>query len=233
MHPASGIEVWRAAYSCWILSDSFWLILRIILLNVLFSIGSTVLWRVICVGSCDTVLTYQVQDVNNRRRRMVVHFNHLEPYKQRIQTPVKDRARDKPPQDSTLPRHHFGAESELVDDECDVGKAFYNNKGAWPWPVQFLWLSLGYLWKYNQYMIAHFVWLSVHFLVIKLHLVVKLPCGLYPQPLTCSSQRWFELGGIFCAWLWFQQNTPTQPVNMCERLSGMLGRLCEANLHDL
>ena len=82
------------------------------------------------MGSCDTVLTYQVQDVNNRRRRMVVHFNHLKPYKQRVQTPVKDRARDKPPQDSTLPRHHFGAESELVDDECDVGKAFYNNKGA-------------------------------------------------------------------------------------------------------
>ena len=46
---------------------------------------------------------------------MVVHFNHLEPYKQRVQTPVKDRAKDKPPQD----RHHFGAELELVDDECE------------------------------------------------------------------------------------------------------------------
>ena len=64
-------------------------------------------------------VTYRVQDVNNRRRRMVVHFNRLKPYKQRVQTPVKDRAKDKPPQSSTLPRHHFGAELELVDDECE------------------------------------------------------------------------------------------------------------------
>ena len=50
---------------------------------------------------------------------MVVHINHLKSYKQRVQTPVKDRAKDKLPQDIILPRHHFGAELELVDDECE------------------------------------------------------------------------------------------------------------------
>ena len=60
MHPASGIEVWRAAYSYRISSDKFWLILQITLLNVLFGIGSTVLWRVTSAGSCDTVLAFVI-----------------------------------------------------------------------------------------------------------------------------------------------------------------------------
>ena len=64
-------------------------------------------------------VTYRVQDCNNRCKRMVVHFNRLKPYKQRVQTTVKVKAKDKPPQDNTQPRHHFGAELELVGDECD------------------------------------------------------------------------------------------------------------------
>ena len=60
-----------------------------------------------------------MQAVNNRRRRVVVHFDHFKPYKKRVQTPAKDRSKDKPPQDSTLPRYHFGPELELVDDECE------------------------------------------------------------------------------------------------------------------
>ena len=63
-------------------------------------------------------ITYRV---HNRHRKIVVHFNCLKLYKQRLQTPLKDRAKDKLPQDSTLPRHHFGAELELVDDECEDG----------------------------------------------------------------------------------------------------------------
>ena len=62
-------------------------------------------------------MTYRVQDCNNRRKRMVVHFNRLKPY--RVQTTVKVKAKDKPPQDNTQPHHHFGAELELVGDECD------------------------------------------------------------------------------------------------------------------
>ena len=58
MHPASKVQVWRAAYCYGISSDKFWLFLRIILLNVLFSIGSTVLWRIISAGGCDTVLAF-------------------------------------------------------------------------------------------------------------------------------------------------------------------------------
>ena len=49
---------------------------------------------------------------------MVVHFNRLKLYKLRVQTPVKDGTKDKPPQ-NTQTRHHFGAELELVDDECE------------------------------------------------------------------------------------------------------------------
>ena len=66
-------------------------------------------------------VTYRVQDCNNRRKRMVVHFNRLKQYKQRVQTTAKVKAKDKPPQDNTQPRHHFGAELELVDEfEGDV-----------------------------------------------------------------------------------------------------------------
>ena len=37
-------------------------------------------------------LTYRVQDIHNQRKRMVVHFNRLKPYKQWVQTQVKDKA---------------------------------------------------------------------------------------------------------------------------------------------
>ena len=66
-------------------------------------------------------VTYRVQDCSNRRKRMVVHFNRLKQYKQRVQTTAKVKAKDKPPQDNTQPHHHFGAELELVDEfEGDV-----------------------------------------------------------------------------------------------------------------
>ena len=70
------------------------------------------------VVKCLSNVTYRVQDINNRCKRMVVHFNRLKPYKQRVQTPLKDKAKDKPSlQDNTQPTHHFGTELELVDDK--------------------------------------------------------------------------------------------------------------------
>jgi len=44
--------------------------------------GPFVVKRLSCV-------TYRVQDVNNRHRRMVVHFDRLKPYRQSVPTPVK------------------------------------------------------------------------------------------------------------------------------------------------
>ena len=38
-------------------------------------------------------VTYRVQHCNNRRKRIVVHFNRLKPYKQRVPTTVKVRAK--------------------------------------------------------------------------------------------------------------------------------------------
>ena len=61
-------------------------------------------------------VTYQVQDCSNQRK-IVVHFNRLKLY--RVQTTVKVKAKDKLPQDNTEPRPHFGAELELVGDECE------------------------------------------------------------------------------------------------------------------
>ena len=49
---------------------------------------------------------------------MVVHFNRLKLYNREPKHQLRTwRAKDKQPQDSTLPRHHFGAEMELVVDK--------------------------------------------------------------------------------------------------------------------
>ena len=69
-----------------------------------------------------------------------------------------------------------------------IRKAFNDDKGAWPWPIQFLWLLLGYLWVQDPYVATHFVWLSVHFLVVELCLVIELSCGLHPHCRLCGCE---------------------------------------------
>ena len=143
MHPTSWIEVWRAAYSYRISSDTFWLNLWIILLNVLFSIGSTVLWRVISAESYDTVLAFIIHQFQLSTKVMPVLWWF-------VLSSVLDWSLDSllVQLEAIKVKHHSSTSIvDILHLVSYVGKAFYDNKGAWPWPVQFLWLSLGHLWK--------------------------------------------------------------------------------------
>ena len=73
-------------------------------------------------------VTYRVQIVNSRRRRVVVHFNHLKPYKLSVPTPAKRKNRRDTKRANTPPAHHFGTELELVDDESE--ESCPNHRGS-------------------------------------------------------------------------------------------------------
>ena len=65
-------------------------------------------------------VTYRVQELRNRRRRLVVHFNRLKPYRRTDARHQWSRKESDPPtvQRKEEPeRHHFGSQLELVDDD--------------------------------------------------------------------------------------------------------------------
>ena len=65
-------------------------------------------------------VTYRVQEVKNRRRRVVVHFNRLKQYTRDTTTHQQSRS-EEPRQGTETPevsrRHYFGANLEVADDE--------------------------------------------------------------------------------------------------------------------
>ena len=69
-------------------------------------------------------VTYRVQEVKNRRRRLVIHFNRLKPYRGKIskcQRPQRDsQSSNVHMQDEDPKRHYFGSHLELADDDSDT-----------------------------------------------------------------------------------------------------------------
>ena len=64
-------------------------------------------------------VTYRVQEVKNCRRRLVVHFNRLKPYKGKVADRHSFRREVSPDMQtrSEEPRHHyFGSQLELADE---------------------------------------------------------------------------------------------------------------------
>ena len=68
-------------------------------------------------------ITYSVQEVKNRRRRLVIHFNRLKPYRGNVtncQLPQREsQASDLHTQGEEPKRHYFGSQLELADDESN------------------------------------------------------------------------------------------------------------------
>ena len=76
-------------------------------------------------------VTYRVQDVNNRRRRMVVHFDRLKPYRQSVPTPVKRKKGGScQRKEDTTPKQLFGAELELVEEELEESLTSSSRDGS-------------------------------------------------------------------------------------------------------
>ena len=69
-------------------------------------------------------VTYRVQEAKNRRRRLVIHFNRLKPYRGKVtncQLPQREsQSSDVHTQDEEPKRHYFGSQLELADDESDT-----------------------------------------------------------------------------------------------------------------
>ena len=64
-------------------------------------------------------VTYRVQEVKNCRRRLVVHFNWLKPYKGKVadRQPLRREVSPDMQMQSEEPRHHyFGSQLELADE---------------------------------------------------------------------------------------------------------------------
>ena len=64
-------------------------------------------------------VTYRVQEVKNCRRRLVVHFNRLKPYKGKVadRQPLRREVSPDMQTQSEEPRHHyFGSQLELADE---------------------------------------------------------------------------------------------------------------------
>ena len=67
-------------------------------------------------------VTYRVQELRNRRRRLVVHFNRLKPYRSRDarhQLLSKETGSPKGQRKEEPKQHHFGSQLEVVDDDGD------------------------------------------------------------------------------------------------------------------
>lgn len=68
-------------------------------------------------------VTYRVQETNNRRRRMIVHFNRLKPYQHSTSRYQKSRREQIPSdvgrQEEKYGQHYFGTNLEVVDDEAN------------------------------------------------------------------------------------------------------------------
>ena len=69
-------------------------------------------------------VTYRVREVKNRRRRLVVHFNRLKPYKGKVadcQPSWREVSPDMQTQNEEPQHHYFGSQLELVDEgDIDV-----------------------------------------------------------------------------------------------------------------
>ena len=64
-------------------------------------------------------VTYRVQEVKNCRRRLVVHFNRLKPYKGKVadrQPLRREMSPDMKTQSEEPRNHYFGSQLELVDE---------------------------------------------------------------------------------------------------------------------
>ena len=64
-------------------------------------------------------VTYRVQEVNNCRHRLVVHFNWLKPYKGKVadhQPFRREVSPDMQTQSKEPRRHYFGSQLELADE---------------------------------------------------------------------------------------------------------------------
>ena len=68
-------------------------------------------------------VTYRVQEVNNRGRRMIVHFNRLKPYKHSTSRYQNSRREQIPSdvgrQEEEHGQHYFSTNLEVVDDEVN------------------------------------------------------------------------------------------------------------------
>ena len=68
-------------------------------------------------------VTYRVQETNNRRRRIIVHFNRLKPYQHSTSQYQKLRREQIPSdvgrQEEKYGQHYFGTNLEVVDDEAN------------------------------------------------------------------------------------------------------------------
>ena len=68
-------------------------------------------------------VTYRVQEINNRRWRMIVHFNRLKPYKHSTSWYQNSRREQIPSdvgrQEEKHGQHYFGTNLEVVDDEVN------------------------------------------------------------------------------------------------------------------
>ena len=63
-------------------------------------------------------VTYRVQEVKNRRRRLVIHFNRLKPFRGTIrdrQPPSNRHTQGNEPK-----RHYFGSQLEVADEDSDT-----------------------------------------------------------------------------------------------------------------
>jgi hypothetical protein len=69
-------------------------------------------------------VTYRVQEVKNRRRRLVIHFNWLKPFRGTIadNQPLQKEpcSSDKRTQGEEPRYHYFGSQLELAEEESDI-----------------------------------------------------------------------------------------------------------------
>lgn len=65
-------------------------------------------------------VTYRVQEINNCRQRMVIHFNRLKPYKHSTslyQSSRREQSLSEAGKQEKCEQHYFGSNLEVVDDE--------------------------------------------------------------------------------------------------------------------
>ena len=66
-------------------------------------------------------VTYRVQEVKARRRRLVIHFNRLKPFKGKIRNSQPLRGAVEPPEvnipEQQSERHYFGSQLELTEED--------------------------------------------------------------------------------------------------------------------
>ena len=69
-------------------------------------------------------VTYRVQEVTNRRRRLVIHFNRLKPFRGTVSDRQPQQQEPRPSdghmQGEEPKRHYFGSQLELAEEDSDT-----------------------------------------------------------------------------------------------------------------